>query len=67
MIANPEQAYEYRSDGWPLCPECGGDSLVSTQYPAFTSAESSFRQSPTDRMKCIDCNWTGTVPGLVPK
>lgn len=44
--------YEYRVDGWPLCPRCGADELFSGEIPA----------KPTDDLQCLACNWRGAVP-----
>lgn len=43
---------EYRRDGWPLCPQCGEDELMSSRFPA----------SAADPLKCLRCGWQGTVP-----
>ncbi len=47
----------HRRDGWPLCPRCGEDELMS-QVPVSIS----IKAQPTDRMKCLRCAWEGVVP-----
>ena len=42
---------EYRDDGWPLCPKCGDDELMSSELTP----------APTDSMKCLACGWRGHV------
>jgi hypothetical protein len=46
------ETFEYRRDGWPLCPCCGEDELMSREFPART----------TDMLQCLACSWRGTVP-----
>ena len=45
-------AYEYRRDGWPLCPNCGEDELWSRALHPVA----------TDPLRCYVCGWTGQVP-----
>lgn len=45
------QIFEYRRDGWPLCPQCGEDELASATIPARV----------TDPLACLVCRWRGTV------
>jgi hypothetical protein len=53
---------QYRKDGWPLCPRCDEDELMSLAV-AFNGVTGEMRQPlPTDRMRCLRCNWTGVVP-----
>ena len=50
--------WTYRADGWPLCPSCGEDELMSGSIPARA----------TDALQCLNCFWQGIVPprtGLV--
>lgn len=42
---------EYRSDGWPLCPKCGEDELMSREKTPRV----------TDWLKCLACGWAGHV------
>jgi hypothetical protein len=44
--------FRYRADGWPLCPSCGADELMSGKIPA----------RPSDELQCLACLWRGTVP-----
>lgn len=61
--------YQYRKDGWPLCPQCGEDELAST-HPVTNGARRDgtvvghlVRQpKPTDPMRCYLCKWEGEVP-----
>jgi hypothetical protein len=51
--------YEYRRDGWPLCPSCGEDELADLNmrhWPANTTAD------PLAELTCYACRWVGTVP-----
>lgn len=34
---DPKRFKEYRKDGWPLCPKCGEDELVSALCILATS------------------------------
>ena len=43
---------EYRSDGWPLCPRCGEDELMSREV----------HPTPLDWLKCLQCGWAGEIP-----
>lgn len=61
-------AFEYRKDGWPLCPRCGEDELMS-QYATRAFADTLeqkarmlLRATPVDPMLCLQCRWTGFVP-----
>jgi predicted RNA-binding Zn-ribbon protein involved in translation (DUF1610 family) len=47
--------YEYRKDGWPLCPECGEDELWSTR--SFDEPP-----DPSHPMRCYNCAFEGKVP-----
>lgn len=47
--------YEYRRDGWPLCPRCGEDELWSA-VAIFSMAD------PLGDLRCYNCNWEGRVP-----
>ena len=42
----------FRSDGWPLCPSCGADELMSAEIPP----------KRTDVLQCLACMWRGVVP-----
>src|SRR6266496_849093 len=44
--------FEYRADGWPLCPRCGDDELWSAALPASTTGD----------LSCYRCGWSGSVP-----
>jgi len=63
---------EYRLDGWPLCPKCGEDELMSFLFPKlnFTHARDTYTinfvintldgsiQDFIDAgMRCIACGW----------
>jgi hypothetical protein len=48
----PQKAYEYRKDGWPLCPGCGEDELWSRALDPRA----------TDPLRCYRCGWSGVVP-----
>jgi hypothetical protein len=50
-------AFEYRRDGWPLCPQCGEDELMS-----LVPYSISLFPKATDRMRCLVCRWEGFVP-----
>lgn len=51
--ANPTFAtQDYRGDGWPLCPSCGEDELMSGEIPARADQV----------LQCLSCSWRGTVP-----
>lgn len=58
--------FEYRKDGWPLCPVCGDDELMSTMQPAGVdpSIGVKWTRQPTviDPMRCLSCGWEGRVP-----
>jgi hypothetical protein len=59
--------YDYRADGWPLCPRCGEDELMSTiplhqANPHLSGPISLVAATPLDPMRCLACNWSGTVP-----
>lgn len=71
--------FEYRRDGWPLCPVCGEDELASTR-PIDTEPITDARgriigrrlvvdvsrpHATTDPMRCLRCGWAGTVPARV--
>ena len=49
--------YDYRKDGWPLCPQCGEDELMSLAAIATMT-----KARPTDPMRCYVCHWSGEVP-----
>jgi hypothetical protein len=58
--------FEYRSDGWPLCPACGTDSLQSVEAVKDSSVPVTSRiplrqPLPDDKMACAHCSWTGFV------
>lgn len=63
----------YRPDGWPLCPQCGDDELMSelTTVAATRTLEEKARQllraTPSDPMLCLSCLWRGFVPVRGPK
>lgn len=44
-------AVETRRDGWPFCPVCQADELMSIQP----------LPSPLDYLRCLRCGWTGFV------
>jgi len=57
----------YRSDGWPLCPRCGDDALVSQCMTDRKRLVKNGRTvaggpMPTDEMTCSNCRWNGGVP-----
>ena len=63
--------FEYRRDGWPLCPQCGEDELFTTVYPlTYEPNPDDPRRTvamwripiATDPMQCYRCRWTGSVP-----
>lgn len=41
----------FRSDGWPLCPKCDVDELMSHEL----------RPSVLDELRCLSCGWKGYV------
>ena len=43
---------DYRDDGWPLCPQCGEDELMS----------GCVQPEPRDELRCLACGWSGVVP-----
>ena len=43
----------YRSDGWPLCPNCGADELCDKESDVPSA------RAP---LSCQACCWTGCVP-----
>lgn len=45
----------HRPDGWPLCPQCGEDELMSIKL----------HPTPMDHMLCLYCRWEGIVPERV--
>jgi hypothetical protein len=47
--------WQYRADGWPLCPACGEDELHSRETIA----------SPLDPLRCYRCGWQGRAPGRI--
>jgi hypothetical protein len=46
------ERFEYRRDGWPLCPNCGDDELWSRALDPRA----------TDPLRCYVCGWSGVVP-----
>lgn len=54
-MATRTNGYEYRADGWPLCPECGEDELYSIR---------SFDEPPdaSHPMRCYVCSFEGQIP-----
>lgn len=47
-----ETTPRYRRDGWPLCPRCGDDELMSMAIPARADSV----------LQCLNCSWRGFVP-----
>lgn len=56
----PARRRAHRRDGWPCCPQCGEDELMSTAPVALGR-----RPEPTDPMRCLGCGWSGTVAAPV--
>ena len=52
--------FEYRRDGWPLCPQCGEDELADLSVRDWPAA--SFKADPAAELTCYVCHWHGTVP-----
>ena len=48
---------ETRADGWPLCPRCFEDELMSQERYA----------SPQDELNCLACGWEGKIDVFVPQ
>ena len=46
------ESLRFRQDGWPLCPRCGEDELMSLEI----------EPKPTDWLKCLACGWSGELP-----
>jgi hypothetical protein len=57
--------FEYRRDGWPLCPVCGDDELMSMVNPVTSGPTDPLqvrKATATDPMTCLSCGWQGRVP-----
>lgn len=57
---------KYRKDGWPLCPKCGDDELMSLNVSRINFAGDGILVLATDPMLCLVCRWTGQVPPVWP-
>jgi hypothetical protein len=65
VIKSFDRKYEYRPDGWPLCPQCGDDELWS-RVPGHSSE---LPETPAlllacfaEPFTCYFCNWSGRLP-----
>lgn len=65
--ALPSRAQQYRKDGWPFCPACGEDELMSLDVHRFEEGHliMATLPRPTDRLRCLLCGWLGHVPPAV--
>lgn len=58
-IVNPLRFKEHRKDGWPLCPKCGEDELVS----ALLQVVDPMKPTPSlleclhHGFFCMGCGW----------
>jgi len=53
---SPRRPRDYRRDGWPLCPQCDADELMS-----IASIAIGCQPQPTDPMRCLACGWSGAI------
>lgn len=56
---------EFRADGWPLCPRCGEDEVMShLALPAIMAYHDSHGQNPplqdylNASLQCLYCGWS---------
>lgn len=61
---NPKRFKEYRKDGWPLCPKCGEDELVSALLQVVDSdpydpseTRPTLQECLQHGFLCINCDW----------
>ena len=71
MSDNDKPKYkEFRADGWPLCPCCGGDELYSMAMMKYAGqglrGEKPTLQKCLDgEMHCYECDWTSEKPPVI--
>lgn len=58
LVVNPTYE-EFRTDGWPFCPNCGEDELYSQLMLTWSKldARPSVQDCIDSGMKCYRCSW----------